>query len=170
MRARSCTPPAGTRRALPCSARCWYRIPTASPRGKAAQKAETSLQGKQQEAQQEAQKAADADKAMQLAQAAFNQGDFGRPRNARTRSWRSTPAARTRRSSARTRRRWQQAAEAAKKKAARSAAARPAGRSTVLAMGRVPEVVPTWRRRVLPPLRAFRSCVCCSIRRSRRAT
>jgi tetratricopeptide (TPR) repeat protein len=108
-----------------------------------AQKAETSLQGKQQEAQQEAQKSADAEKAMQLAQAAFDQGNFEeagkRADEVLALDAGRKDAQELRENAAK----MAQAAEAAKKKAARSAAATARRPTAVVARGRAPEVVPT---------------------------
>ena len=104
-----------------------------------AQKAETSLQGKQQEAR----KSADAEKAMQLAQAAFDEGKFEeagkRADEVLALDAGRKDAQELRENAAK----MEQAAEAAKKKAARSAAATSRRPTAVVAKGRAPEVVPT---------------------------
>ena len=103
-----------------------------------AQKAEASLQGKEQEAL----KSADAEKAMQLAQAAFDGGNFEEA-GKRADEVLAIDAGRKDAQELRENATKMAQAEAAKKKAARSAAA-PARRPTaVVAKGRAPEIVPT---------------------------
>jgi serine/threonine-protein kinase len=104
-----------------------------------AQKAETSLQGKQQEAR----KSADAEEAMQLAQAAFDEGKFEeagkRADEVLALDAGRKDAQELRENAAK----MAQATEAAKKKAERSAAATSRRPTAVVAKGRAPEVVPT---------------------------
>ncbi len=113
--------------------------PGSRPAQEFAQKAEASLQGKQQEAR----KSADVEKAMQLAQAALKDGNFEEARKQADEVLAldsSRADAQELRQSAM---KMAEAAEAAKKKAARSAAATSRRPTAVVAGNRPPEVVPT---------------------------
>jgi tetratricopeptide (TPR) repeat protein len=104
-----------------------------------AQKAETALQGREQEAR----KSADVEQLMQLAQAAFNEGNFEEARKRADEaltldSGRADAKKLNEDASAK----MAEAADAAKKKSARSAAA-SARRPTVVARGRGNEAAPT---------------------------
>ncbi len=112
--------------------------PNSRPAREYAQKAEASLQGKEQEAR----KAADAEKVMQAAQAAFNEGNFEeavkRAEEVLTLDADRADAQELRENASK----MAQSAEAAKRKAARSAA-KPERPTTVIARGRAADTVPT---------------------------